>query len=549
MISSRSSFWADLFDRESRGWVLTIPALTLMYSLWLSSVKLFWSDELLEFFTDSKPDLHSIISKQLTSPFVTEPPLSHILLHGMLSLPFGHELDLRLISILAMLVTECCLFVLALRLTGKKNAAIFAMALPLVLTLITYAPESRGYSFLTASFAIALVGYERIVTSETESRAGYLMLIFLGLACGILYHYFGIFIPLLFLFAESVRALRRRKLDFPTVLTVAGSMLCFLLNVPQLAALKEFDAHICGGSYETRWGMISLTYLWQFSPRAAYALLVSDTFVRNAFVLLWGALVLTAIAICWIKYWRQSRTDSRAFVFLALVAATVLPVLSFFIGRFKSHIYVPRYNLPESLAIVLLLTAALAPALARRSVFHGAMAFLIGCFLLSSAQQIHHARVMRRDLRAEIADTADLESALSTVKDKHLYVEQIEDYISWYYYAPANLQQNLVQIYSPQREKAALGCDLEATFARNMRNSTSLPFITLEELQAMPGPHLFLTSSSAKSYWIKKELHSEGLPITSKGHAMLGDLVEVDFNNKSNAPATSAQQNSCVACP
>ncbi len=400
---------------RTRLWAAAILLLSLAFALLWSHYKLFWVDELLEFYTDSKPTAAAIVFGQLHYPFSLEPPGFHLLLHFLGRVfPAHPEFGSRLISILSLSVTEICVFRITLRLTAQANTALLAMALPLLFVTIDYAPEARVYSLLAALFALAILSYQSAIEETGRSRALALAGLFASLSAAILVHYYSILFPLPILAGEAVRTLRRRRVDWPLLLVLAAACAMFALNLPFLKPLHEIQANYYNTG-ETRAAMIPFTYLWLLCHFKVYFYLTYLWSYRAQFISyrLTDACLIAFVLLVFFRILRPARDSASLPVLIAVMGGFFLPVANVLMAHYATHAYVPRYSLPAIVSISILLSLLLERPLRRPRIFAIVLTLVLGVSSLYAAYNIHHQRAVTRLERAEFVSNPELVEELA----------------------------------------------------------------------------------------------------------------------------------------
>ena len=518
-------------SRRTRLCAAAILLLSLAFALLWSHCKLFWVDELLEFYTDSKPTAAAIVFGQLHYPFSLEPPDFHLLLHFLGRVfPAHPEFGSRLISILSLSVTEICVFRITLRLTAQANTALLAMALPLLFVTIDYAPEARVYSLLAALFALAILSYQSAIEETGRSRALALAGLFASLSAAILVHYYSILFPLPILAGEAVRTLRRRRVDWPLLLVLAAACAMFALNLPFLKPLHEIQANYYNTG-ETRAAMIPFTYLWLLCHFKVYFYLTYLWSYRAQFISyrLTDACLIAFVLLVFFRILRPARDSASLPVLIAVMGGFFLPVANVLMAHYATHAYVPRYSLPAIVAISILLSLLLERPLRRPRIFAIVLTLVLGVSSLYAAYNIHHQRAVTRLERAEFVSNPELVKELAAQPDHHLYVQDVPRYLSLQFYLPRTFSPSVVAIASPQRELYRMYRNTTSLYVRNIGLTTRLPTTTYETVAETPGPHLFLIYNDPVEEWIGPALICRGLLGEPLGTALGGTLYRVNF--------------------
>jgi len=518
-------------SRSTRVCAAAILLLSLASALLWSHYKLFWVDELLEFYTDSKPSAAAIIFGQLHYPFSLEPPAFHLLLHFVDRLfPAHPEFGSRLISILSLLVTEICCFRITYRLKAQANAALVAMALPFLFVTIDYAPEARIYSLLAALFALAILSYQSAIDDTGGSRAFALAGLFASLSAAILVHYYGLLLPLPILAGEAARTLRRRRVDWPLLVMIAGSFAMFGLNLPFLKPLHEIQANYYNTG-EARATMMPFTYLWLVLHFKVYYYLSSFQNYRTQvlYYLITDALLITVTILVFFRILRLAKESAHLPVLLAVLGGFFLPVANVLAAHFVTHAYAPRYSLPAVVSISILAALLLERPLRHPLIFAAALLLVLGAASHYAAYNIRRQRAETRLARTQFGFAPALLAELAAQPDHHLYVQDAPRFLILQTYLPRALDPSVVAIGSPQRELFWMYRNTSSLFLRNIGLTTNLPATTYVTVERTPGPHLLVIYNDPVEEWIGPELACRGLLGKPLGRALGGTIYRVTF--------------------
>ena len=494
-------------------------------SLYVSSNKLLWEDELFEFYSDARPTFSSILSAQRNTPFSLEPPAFHLLLHAVQRLPLRPEIATRLPSLAAFLLTQGCLFVITGRLTRSRSAGLLAAALPLTLTTLEYSAEARVYSMLVGTYALAFVCYQQALSARSRRRLASLGL-FLCLSLGILLHYYALLLPLPFLVAEALRLWQGRDRHFAPLLAVLASFATFALDLPFLAGLREIRS-MYFDSGETSWDMTGLTYLWIAVRNQIYDIRNRFDYQAPTFcgLALFGVTVL--LWFTWRRLRQRDQSVAQQYVALALAAGLLIPIANLLLGRYRSHAYTPRYSLPVAVPLIVLLCVPLSRLLQRRWRAAAVLCLVMVAGVAGAYQlaQVHRAEAAA--LRASLLPTPSLTQALQTVQDQHLYLQSIPPFITSYFYGSPELRRQLVDLQSIPLEWQWQHEAIPGLFSRNMRLSSPLPVLSYEELRARHTPFLMVVYGESTE-WLPRELAAQKITVHETGTALGGRLFHVD---------------------
>jgi hypothetical protein len=486
--------------------------------------KLFWVDELLEYYSDTKLTAGIVILDQLHRPFSLEPPAFHILLHFMDKLPFKAEFSSRILSALSLIVTQICTFRITARLTKSDRAALFALILPFSLATWNYAAEARVYGVLTAVFAIAIVCYQSAIEDDHHPQIVPSLVLFLSLATAILLHYFGIILVLPFLAAEITRCVSRKRLSWP-IFSIISSVLISLLNVPFIRGLSEVRAHY--KTDEAAWRMIPFTYVWFIDQTGAYHISIMHTLAPLVYIGATAALLLLVTKLVQRRN-ASDLSDSPALLTLIL-AGSLLPVFNLVVAHYFAHAYVPRYSLPAVVPGSVGLAVIVSPWFQRMRFFLTAMLLVVLVGSSLALQTIGRENVSRRGSEENRNVNSDLASALTHSSDQHIYIQASTEFLTTFYYASPELKARMVGVESREKELLWLHQDPSSIFMRNIGLTTSIPVVQFECLEQVPGPHVFIVYHDPTEEWIDHEIDSQGVKAEPAGNALSGVIYRMTF--------------------
>lgn len=526
---------------RTRFGLFAILAVTLAAAFTWAHLKPFWVDELLEFYSDSRPSVSAVLSGQLHAPFSLDPPAFHLLLHGMQRLAplLGMETSTRIAPILGLLITQLCVFGLTWRLAHRSVAALLAAMLPWCMVTMDFAPEARPYSLLTACFAIALLCYHHAITAAARSRALALAGLFAALACAILTHYYGILLPLPFLTAEAARYWRNKKLDLAILPAIVLPWSVFAADIRFLHALHEFQAHYDNVS-ETRWRMIPLTYEYFTLHDGVY-------YFDHVPALLHHAVQLAAFAgipfflFASLRLARRWKEDPAFGTIVALCGGYLLPCINLTVAHFFTHTYALRYSLPTVAALAVLLPLLLNDIQPRPALSWSIVAGLSLLSLAFDAGMLTLMRHRRQTVQSEATIAPALRSVVLSSPDPHIYIQDMAKFLALHFYLSEADGPLLLGTYSPELELALRHRTRSGISARNMSRSTELPIVPFDQLQQQPGPHFLVVYNDPAEEWINLQMGSGELTWQPAGSALGGELYRVTFTPSTPRPLPDAQ--------
>src|SRR5215469_9923242 len=169
-----------------------------------------WHDELYTYYIAKAPSLKSFISA-LTN-IDLQPPMQYLLSRISLKIFGDNALATRMPSIVAFAVASICLYHFVRRRLGR----FYGLTAMLVLWLspfFFFASEARPYSLMLGFFCIAMLGWQTAIESPRR-RLGLLALGF-GVWAMLVSQVFSALLLATLAFAELVRSLDRRRIDWP----------------------------------------------------------------------------------------------------------------------------------------------------------------------------------------------------------------------------------------------------------------------------------------------------------------------------------------------
>jgi hypothetical protein len=508
---------------------------TLIASVIWSHYKIFWVDELLGYFSDTKPTVARIIHDQNYLPFATDPAEFPLISHFFLRLlPGSPELATRLPSILSLLVSEVCVFILALRLTKRQEIALLAMAIPFILVTLNYAPEARNYSFLTATLALSLVFYTSAIDG-TRRRPLALIGFFVSLSAAILCHYYGVFLGLPIIGAEVDRLRERRRFDWPVLISIVAAYSLVVAHLPAMHTLHEIQQHY----YDlgtTGWNQIPFTYLFFLDHFRAYGDRDHGAFIYSLYLLVAIGLMVAILTLLLRRNRYEWRTAPERPLFVALVITLFLPVWNVFIAHNITHAYMPRYSLPACIAIAVLAAVALAPYLSARGASI-ALVLVLAYAAFFTYRRTGDARKISEAEIAHLADDALLHAAQATAGDRHIYIQGVTEFLAAAFYGPTDVKREAVGVFSDNREMFYLSRNTASTYMRNLGLTTPLHVVSYESLQSDRGARLFLVYDDPLEEWDNREFATKRVHAEYLGKTMGGKLFRVTFLDKGESQA------------
>jgi hypothetical protein len=498
---------------------LSLPAIVLLILTFLgaftaSLYKKIWIDELLEYYTDTQP-VHAILYTQLHHPFSLEPPTFHLIVHGFQAV-LGPGLQAqRLPSMLCFLLAQYCIFCIVRAFAGER-AALIGMLLPTLTYVRHYADEGRSYALLFAMGALSLLcWYLAIQQASSRRRVFSLAGLVIALGLAITSHYYGLLLLGPLYLAELIRTFERRRPDWPVIAALLCGSATLLLDVPFSRAALTFKAHYYPQIPEPQ--AIWTTYEWLLGiigtnlVIAIPILLVAGV---GAFLFAWYAI-------------RARVSEAPVSIWAAPAALTLLPVFAFFLSRFATHAFEPRYTLPALGGLSIVLGFASAPMLTRKSVYY----VVFGLVLLASmAFALREIRRCRRDMET-FQKQIQLPSVLvdgNGVPRETLYVRSAESFLWAHFYLPSAVADRFTLLYSMNLEYGWLHHDAGSHFAQDI-GETIPRFHTLpyEQFRTLTGAHeVFITEGKYVEIdeWLDKQLAADHFRLQPEGPFLNGTM-------------------------
>jgi hypothetical protein len=497
----------------------SLPAIGLLVLSFLGTLaashyKKIWIDELLEYYTDTQP-VRDILQTQLHHPFSLEPPAFHLLVHGF-QVVMGPTLQAqRLPSMLCFLLAQYCIFCIVRAFAGQ-GAALIGMLLPTLTYVRHYADEGRSYALLFAMGALSLLCWY-LATQQPSSRRRVISLLGLVVSLGlaITSHYYGLLLLGPLYLAELIRTSERRRVDWPVIAALLCGGATLLLDVPFSRAALAFKAHYYPQIPTPQ--AIWTTYEWLLAIIGA-----------NLFIVVPALLLAGGFAFLSAWYVVRARvSDAPVSMWAAPIALTLLPVFAFFLSRFGTHAFEPRYTLPALGGLSSVVALAISPLLTRRPAYYAILGFVLFASLGLAVREINRCR---RDMAA-FQKQIQLPSALVDGTGRPLetlYVRSAESFLQVHFYLPPAVADRFTLLYSMNLEYSWLHHDAGSHFAQNI-GETIPQFHTLpyEQFRALPGPHeVFITEGKYVEIdeWLDKQLAADHFQLQLEGPFLQGTV-------------------------
>jgi hypothetical protein len=473
---------------------------TLIVALWVGVVvismtgysrqKPLWADEVLFRWTATLPSI-SQIWHALTLGINTDPPLDHLLAHGLTQILGSGALVIRLTSIAGISVMLACLFLTLRKFIGPLYA-LLGVLLPFCTLLVDYGYEARPYGLMYGCFGLAIFSW--VKTGEHSShKTAWNITLALSLAAALGCHFYSVFALPAFYFAEAVRTQHRRRVSWPTVAALVVASATVLLYLPIIIGARQYSS-----SYFEKPSLTSVPSMLERSLDQ----LVIPLFAFLAFVALFATLG--------VHFSREEKFDDspqfRELTALGL-GFLLIPVIAWCAGLLVLKAFTARYVLHGLFGIFLLLPL-FAGRMFRLDRSLG-LALLMACGLpaLLFAEQGTKRLLKPANPNADLAQLAAALPAFDgdiVVSDPHLLLELLN-------YAPA-LKSKCLYLWDSQKELTYTDQD---GFSHLAKPAVEMGFLRAEswsDYSARNKTFLFLTTPDSEHDglgWLRAYLESE----------------------------------------
>lgn len=302
--------------------------------------KLFWFDELFTYHIAQLPNATKIINVMATTGGDTQPPLLHLISHGLLYLPLQPEIAMRLPSLLGF-----CVMIASVYIFTRRHASILSsyIAVLILIPMFVYAIEARPYGLWLGCGSLAMLMWRK--SAEEKITHYYAVALCICLTLCVNLHFYGIVTIGPFLCAELERYRRERKIR-------TSMWLALLVPLLSMVALYPFAV------YAHKFSSIfwAIPNLW--SSYYAY-----DFIIGKHMLIMLGLLVI-AVYEC-----RKIKCPSHEMVFL--ISSFSLP-LAIHVISLVTNAYTPRYAL-MCLPGTAILIACLLQSTSQKKFLYGSM--------------------------------------------------------------------------------------------------------------------------------------------------------------------------------
>lgn len=436
-----------------------------------SVLKPFWWDELASYDIAQLPriaDVWSFFHAGLDTPS----PVPTLIVHAVLHFIGNTETLARSPFEAGFLIMCLALFGIVARRYGA-GYGLAALLMPAISGTFYYASELRAYGIVLGAISIAIFSWQQL-EKDSPLRAVGIFGLFAGLASAILCHLFSIFTLIPFALAQLVRDRRARRIDYPVWTALVLSPLCLAIEWPGMRAAHRTYAGAFWSKPHN--GEILFSY--------SYALGIGWMVAVMLVLMIWPALqqrfrLFAAQATHALNDRGFDVAEWTLFGTLALMPWFAWP-LSHLVG-----VYVPRYLLPLTIGVVLLVVGAVAEALHRNRLAGVvlALAFLL-VFVHDKLPEAKQALHFKESLASALAR----QPMIQTLNQSPLPIvaPNTAAYTQLQHYLPSQLEQRLFYtLGTPDAIRPAEDPDAELSMKLF---ATRLP-LRVEEFSAFASQH------------------------------------------------------------
>ncbi len=478
-------------------WVLVAASLAYFaFCVGAALRKPFWYDELYTLYVAQLPDSATIFAA-LRGGMDNHPPLSYLLCHYSLALVGHAQLGLRLPSIVAVWIGLVALHRFAAARTSPEAGAC-AVLLVASSVVFPYAVEARGYALVFSGACLTLLAWQRCL-AEARGRWAPLLL-FLALTATVQAHLYAILVLVPLALAELVRAVDRRRLDWPVAIAVGASA----LNVaPLYWFAKQANAGFA-------------LHFWARPGGIGSVVKAYDELFEGLWLPVAAALVLIVCRAAWLGRGAAPVPKAEGAPRWELVGALgliLVPCVMWVLAKLVTQVFYFRYSLITDVGVALIFAAGIAFFADREAALLAALALAL---LLPSP--------LLRQREGELLSAASVKkdiayaSALAERSGELVVYDSPLDFLPLYHYAPPAAASRFYYLTDPdaelrlcdhdsfsrgyvglQRYRDVHAVELRSFFAAHRRftlmsRSSGLTFV-IQQILAEPGARLELIST------------------------------------------------------
>jgi hypothetical protein len=451
--------------------------------------KLFWHDEIFTAVMAALPrdDVWAALREGLD----LSPPGFHLLTRISHAIFGSGLLGTRMPALIGVFLAAVCAGVFVRRRYGAP-AGLCAMLLLLCGDAYLYAYEARPYGPVLGFAGAAIVCWQSAVSAV--QRRAWLAGLFASLAAALACHYYAVLLFIPIGLAELARFLRTRQPDWPLWLSVCGSLLPLILFLPLIASVGQYSAG-------------------HFAPPRLRTVLNSYESTASELAV---PFLLTLLAAGTLAFRSGRREDARdrsgtAHEWVLAAALTLLPVFAFALAWGWTNALEPRYYLPWTLGLSILVPftiAELSPYGQRILVTLASVLFLwFGARQALSARWLAHESPELRSMYPRLFEPANGTWPI-VIANPHVYL------VATYYAEPA-LQRRLITLTRPGEASTPAGA--MDTSSRSFRAMAKRFPLQLEDFDAFTARHSTFLVYGPPSNWVLASLRARGAVLVLRG--------------------------------
>jgi hypothetical protein len=455
-----------------------LPALIFLVLIALaataqSALKPFWWDELASYDIAQLPHLSDVWGF-FRAGLDTPSPVPTLIVWETLRHVGGSEVLVRTAFEAGFLGMCLCLYGIVKRRYGT-GYGLSAMLIPALSGTFYYASELRTYGIILGAIGFAIYCWQ---SAERGGRWREIAIlgVFGGLAAAVLCHLFAVFVLIPFGLAQLVRDRvwdsRTRRIDWAMWLALVLAPACLVIELPGMAAAHRTYA----GAFWSKPHGGEILFSYSFAIGIGWMIAVM------AVLLIWPRLQLRYAGLTDADapvMWGFGAAEWTLFGSLALMPWFAWP-LSHFVG-----VYVPRYVLPLTIGVVLIVIGGTAEALKRNRLAGSVLAvLLLLVFVHDKLPELNRARHFKESLATAVGKLPMVqtleESPLPVVAPNTAVYTQLQHYV------PRPLEQKLYYTLNTPRDICPEE-DRDAELSMKLF-ATRLP-LRVEEFSAFAAEH------------------------------------------------------------
>lgn len=489
-----------------------------------SHYHLLWADEFGVLDTVSISSVARYIHLQLTTPVVPDPLVYSIMAHASIGLFGAGAFAIRFPSMCGYLLMQLCLYYFVRRIAGER-AATFALAIPALMGVSSYAVQARPYGLLLGLCAVAMLSWQTVTRSDSR-RLPALIVLSLSLILAVNTQYYGVLIFIPLCGAEFIRILECRRVDIPVFLSICAGMCGILILLPFAHALSPLRVNLIN---DVSYHLIPHSYIWMMMGNAYLGLPVQDILTMQH-ILGFVAVVLLVILIGRFSRKRSSlmillpRAEA---VFLVLLAA--LPVFGYLLAHFVTKFIEGRYILPAVIGIAALFAVLIARLLENKTFGRIILGSLFAAIAVTGIENIRTEIEQAKETMSSLALTPETQRNLTMFAGHPVYVMNPGVFQVVGYYSPSpDLRSCITLIYSQGEEMLHQHSEFISITSANMRGFGFQNVVPYESASRHGTEQLFLLHHNSGE-WTDDALEDSHAQITHLGQVYGEELVSARF--------------------